>query len=428
MNVNVEKLSENQVKIAIQLDASEFQGAIKQAFDKVVKNVKIDGFRQGKVPFNIYISRFGYESLYEEAVNIAINENYVKAVVENNVQVVASPEIDFDPTAIKHDGPFAFTAIVDVLPPVHLGEYLNTKVEALSKEVTEEDIENEIKNTLKQKAENVIKEEAIELGDTAIIDFEGLVDEVAFEGGKGENYPLEIGSKTFIPGFEEQLVGLKSGDQKDVIVTFPEEYHAKDLAGKEATFKVVVHEVKTKVIPELTDEIVEELNIEEVKTVDQYKEHIKAQIASAKEAQYENHITETVIKTACDNAKIDLPESMIEQEFERRMHEVEHQAEQYNIPVELFIQYNGFEIEDFKAKLREASRSRIFEQLVLEEIAKVEKIEVNEEDIDAEINKFASENKMETAQVKKMVDLAALTEHLRMQKTINLLKEKAIIE
>ncbi len=190
----------------------------------------------------------------------------------------------------------------------------------------------------------------------------------------------------------------------------------------------MVHEVKTKVIPELTDEIVEELNIEEVKTVDQYKEHIKAQIAAAKEAQYENHITETVIKTACDNAKIDLPESMIEQEFERRMHEVEHQAEQYNIPVELFIQYNGFEIEDFKAKLREASRSRIFEQLVLEEIAKVEKIEVNEEDIDAEINKFASENKMEAAQVKKMVDLAALTEHLRMQKTINLLKEKAIIE
>lgn len=428
MKANVERLSDNQVKLTIDLDAKEFQGAIKKAFENVVKDVKIDGFRQGKVPFNIYITRFGYESLYEEAINVTINEYYPKAVVENNVLVVDSPKIDFDYTTLSHDGPFTFTATVDVVPIVHLGEYLNTKVTALSKVVSEADIDQDIRNTLKQKAENMIKEEPIALGDTAVIDFEGFLGDEAFEGGKAENYPLEVGSKTFIPGFEEQLVGLKSGDAKDVVVTFPENYQAENLAGKEVTFKVVVHEVKTKVVPDLTDEIVAELNIENVKTVAEYKEHVKATLEEEKATKYENHIVEQVIKAACDNARIDIPESMIDQEFERRMEDLENQAKQYKIPVELFLQYNGYELEQFKTELRTACVHRVFEQLVLDEIAHQEKIEVTDDELNAEFQKLAETNKIDVETIKERVDSVLLSEHVRTQKTIQLLKDKAIIE
>lgn len=426
MKVNVERLSDNQVKLAISLDATEFQGAIKTAFEKVVKDVKVDGFRQGKVPFSIYIARFGYESLYEEAIYTAVNEYYPKAVFENKVDVVAAPQIDFDYATVKHDGPFTFTATVDVLPKVYLGEYLNTKVKPLSKEVTEADIENEINRTLRGKAENVIKEGAIENGDVAIIDFEGFLGDTPFDGGKAENYPLEVGSQTFIPGFEEQLLGLKSGDEKDIFVTFPENYGQEQLAGKEAKFKIVVHEVKTKVIPELTNELVEELNIENVKTVDEYRQYIQEKLQTEKLNQYEEDFTEQVIRAACANAKIDIPESMIEQEIERRMDEVQEQADYYKIPLELYLRYNGFELDQFKEEVRKACHKYLFEQLVLEEIAKVEKIEVTEEDIKAELAKMNAD--ADSAQAKELIQNPRYLDYLRVQKTIQILKEKAIVE
>jgi trigger factor len=372
MNVKMEKIADSKVKLTVTLDAETFNEALKKAFENVVKDVKIDGFRQGKVPFNIFITRFGYEALYEEAVNVAINDNYPKAVVENNIEVVAQPEIDFDPKTLGHDKEFTFVATVDVVPPVLLGEYLGTKVQVLSKEVTEADVNNEIDKMLKGKAENIIKEDAVAEGDTAVIDFEGFIGDKPFEGGKGENYPLEIGSGSFIPGFEEQLIGTKSGDTKDVFVTFPADYHAKDLAGKEVKFVVTVHEVKTKAVPELTDELVKELKVENVSTVAEYKEYLTKNLKEQKERESENNFVDQLLKTACNNARVDIPQSMVDHEMEHRMEEVENQAKQYNLPLETFLQYNGLELETFKKDLEKVCHGRVLEELVINAIAEKE--------------------------------------------------------
>jgi trigger factor len=428
MNVKMEKIADSKVKLTVTLDAETFNEALKKAYETVVKDVKIDGFRQGKVPFSIFINRFGYEALYEEGVNVAINDNYPKAVVENNIEVVAQPEIDFDPKTIGHDKEFTFVATVDVVPPVLLGEYFGTKVKVLSKEVTEADVNREVDKMLKGKAENIIKEDAVAVGDTAVIDFEGFVGDKAFEGGKGENYPLEIGSGSFIPGFEEQLVGLKSGDKKDVLVTFPAEYQAKDLAGKEAKFVVTVHEVKTKAVPELTDDLIKDLKIENVNTVAEYKEYLTKNLKEQKERDSENNFVDQLLKTACDNARVDIPKSMVDHEMEHRMEEVENQAKQYNLPLETFLQYNGLELEAFKKDLEKVCHGRVLEELVINAIADKEKVEVTEEDINEEFTKIANAYKMELSKVKEMLPKEQIIPHLRQLKTINLLKEKAIIE
>ena len=268
--VKVERLSENRVKLVVTVSAEQFDLALDAAFNKVVKDIKVDGFRPGKLPKSIYISRFGWESLYNEGIEFAFQATYPMALREAEVYPVDDPKVDLvDPAAIEKGKSFDYTVEVDVWPNVHLGEYKGVKVKKQSTRVLKKDVEAYIQNVLKGKAENVIKEGAAELGDTVVIDFEGFVDGVAFEGGKGENYSLELGSKSFVPGFEEQLVGAKSEDNVEVKVTFPENYHA-NLASKDAVFKCVVHEVKTKVVPELNDDFVKELEIENVHTKDEY--------------------------------------------------------------------------------------------------------------------------------------------------------------
>lgn len=268
----LEQLSNIQVKLTIEVTQEQFAKAIEAAYPEVAKNVKVDGFRPGKIPFKVFISRFGYEPIYEEAVNHAINETYREAVVEHNVNVVDYPKIDLDFAEVAHDKGFTYTATVEVVPTVELKKYTGLTFTALSKRVTKKEVEEAIKNTLKTKAENELKEGAAELGDTVVIDFEGFVDGVAFEGGKGENYDLELGSHSFIPGFEDQLVGCVAEQETEVHVTFPENY-TPELAGKAATFKVTVHEVKTKVYPELNDEFVKELEVVGVSTVEEYRAH-----------------------------------------------------------------------------------------------------------------------------------------------------------
>lgn len=428
MNFTVEKLEGNKVKITVTVDKSQFEVALDEAFVKVSQDVKVDGFRKGKLPKSIYLKKFGIESLYEEAINIALSTTYPTVLAESKLAVIAQPEIDLDFTTVGQGKDLVYTATVEVEPTVTLGEYFGTKVSPLSTEVSAEDVQARINTMLKTKAENVIKETAVEQGDTAVIDFEGFLDGVAFEGGKGENHPLEIGSNSFIPGFEEQLVGMNLNEEKEIRVTFPEQYQAEQLAGKEATFKVKVNEIKTKVLPELTAEIVEELKIDNVKTVEDYKNHIQAELKEQKAQQADTHFVTTVINKACENASVDIPESMIQHEIEHKVNEVEQQAKQYNIPLELFMQYNGTTLEDYKVQLRTYAQKKILEELVIKAIAEKEGVVVSEDEFEAEYVKLSELYKQDVKAIKKAISTDLLKNHLLVLKTIDLLRAKAIIE
>jgi len=428
MNYTVEKQDGNKIKLTVTITKEAFQSALDKAFEKVSKEVKIDGFRQGKVPKAIYLRRFGVASLYEDAVNFALNDSYPEAVKASKINVIAQPDIDLDYSTVGEGKELTYTALVEVEPEVVLGSYFGTKVKPLSTDVLESEIEEKIAVMLKTKAENIIKECAVDHGDTAVINFEGFVDGVAFEGGKGENHSLEIGSGSFIPGFEEQIIGMNPLDERDIIVTFPENYQAEHLAGKEAIFKVRVNEVKSKVIPELSDEIVAELKIEGVKTVDEYKTHTEKTIKEEKDRKAETHLVTEVVNAACNDAKVDIPESMINHEMEHKLNELEEQAKRYNIPMELFLQYNGTTLDEYKIHLREYASKKVKEELVIRAIAKEEKVTLTEDEFEAEYVKLAGLYNQDIQTVKKALSRVVLEDHLIVIKTIDLLKAKAKLE
>ena len=425
--VKVERLSENRVKLVVTVSAEQFDLALDAAFNKVVKDIKVDGFRPGKLPKSIYISRFGWESLYNEGIEFAFQATYPMALREAEVYPVDDPKVDLvDPAAIEKGKSFDYTVEVDVWPNVHLGEYKGVKVKKQSTRVLKKDVEAYIQNVLKGKAENVIKEGAAELGDTVVIDFEGFVDGVAFEGGKGENYSLELGSKSFVPGFEEQLVGAKSEDNVEVKVTFPENYHA-NLASKDAVFKCVVHEVKTKVVPELNDDFVKELEIENVNTVEEYQEHVKAllkeQKAQAAEQQFEADCIEAVLK----NSYAEFPQSLINQGVEREIQRVAAQAKQYGLETEMLLQYFGFEnMDDFKKKSEENVKTEFLRELVFEEIIKLEGITCTPEELEAKYLEIAGGDQSKVKQVKKQYSEAQVSFHINSFKVVDLIKSNAV--
>lgn len=425
--VKVERLSENRVKLVVTVSAEQFDLALDAAFNKVVKDIKVDGFRPGKLPKSIYISRFGWESLYNEGIEFAFQATYPMALREAEVYPVDDPKVDLvDPAAIEKGKSFDYTVEVDVWPNVHLGEYKGVKVKKQSTRVLKKDVEAYIQNVLKGKAENVIKESAAELGDTVVIDFEGFVDGVAFEGGKGENYSLELGSNSFVPGFEEQLVGAKSEDNVEVKVTFPENYHA-NLASKDAVFKCVVHEVKTKVVPELNDDFVKELEIENVNTVEEYQEHVKAllkeQKAQAAEQQFEADCIEAVLK----NSYAEFPQSLINQGVEREIQRVAAQAKQYGLETEMLLQYFGFEnMDDFKKKSEENVKTEFLRELVFEEIIKLEGITCTPEELEAKYLEIAGGDQSKVKQVKKQYSEAQVSFHINSFKVVDLIKSNAV--
>lgn len=425
--VKVERLSENRVKLVVTVSAEQFDLALDAAFNKVVKDIKVDGFRPGKLPKSIYISRFGWESLYNEGIEFAFQATYPMALREAEVYPVDDPKVDLvDPAAIEKGKSFDYTVEVDVWPNVHLGEYKGVKVKKQSTRVLKKDVEAYIQNVLKGKAENVIKEGAAELGDTVVIDFEGFVDGVAFEGGKGENYSLELGSNSFVPGFEEQLVGAKSEDNVEVKVTFPENYHA-NLASKDAVFKCVVHEVKTKVVPELNDDFVKELEIENVNTVEEYQEHVKAllkeQKAQAAEQQFEADCIEAVLK----NSYAEFPQSLINQGVEREIQRVAAQAKQYGLETEMLLQYFGFEnMDDFKKKSEENVKTEFLRELVFEEIIKLEGITCTPEELEAKYLELAGGDQSKVKQVKKQYSEAQVSFHINSFKVVDLIKSNAV--
>lgn len=432
----MEYVTETSVKLVVKVSAEEWENALDKAFEKVVKEVKVDGFRPGKMPKALFIRRFGWESLYNDALDFVLQESYPKAIEQADIYPVSQPQIDLAVEKLTPTKGFEYTVVVDVIPPVELGEYKGLKVKTLSKRVTKKNVDEYIKKQLEGKVENVIKEGPAELGDTVVIDFKGFLGDEPFEGGEAENYELELGSNSFIPGFEDQLVGTTSEQEVEVKVTFPTNYH-ESLAGKDATFKVTVHEVKSKVYPKLTDELVKEFNVENVTTVAEYKAYVENLLKEQKEEAYEKDLTAKLVDKAVSNAKVLIPQSLIDQEVERMVKDLEAQAAQYKVPTEVLLQYMGLSsVEAYKKQAAVQAEKSIKEELVLSEIVKVEKLDATQEEILAEYEKVAgiTEADSEEAKQKKLQEvvqrypISRVAYHLNMQKAVKFLRDNAIIK
>lgn len=427
MSVKWEKQEGNQGLLTIEVPAEDVNKALDKAFSKVVKQINVPGFRKGKMPRPMFEKRFGVEALYQDALEIIIPEAYANAIDEAGIDPVDFPEIDGTENFAKGEN-FTFTATVTVKPEAKLGNYKGLEVSKLPTEVTDEEVQAQIEEQLAKKAELELKEdEAIVEGDTAVIDFEGFVGDEAFEGGKGSDYPLEIGSGSFIPGFEEQLVGAKAGEEKDVAVTFPEEYHAAELAGKEATFKVTIKEVKTKVLPELNDAFAKELDAE-VDSVDALRAKIKETTAAQKEADAEATLRDELVEKAAENTEIDIPQAMVNAEVDRMVQEFGQRLQMQGMNLDLYYQFSGQSEEALREQMAADAENRVRVSLTLEAIAAAENIEVTEEDINAELEKMAAQFGMTAEQITQALGGTAVLENdIRTQKTVELLVENAKI-
>ena len=423
MSAKWEKQEGNIGVLTIEVDVETFNKGLDEAFKKIAKTINVPGFRKGKITRKFFEQRFGVESLYQEALDKILPNAYMKAVVETEIEPVDQPEVDIQ--QMKKGEPLVFTAKVTVKPEFELGTYKGLKAKELDTVVTDEDIVEELKRMQEGHADLVLKEDGVvEEGDTAVIDFEGFVDDVAFEGGKGTNYSLVIGSNTFIPGFEDQLIGLKAGESKDVVVTFPEEYHASDLAGKEAVFKCTVHEIKTKELPELNDDFVAELNQEGIDTLDQLKEDIKKRLEEQKKHEAEVALHDSLIDQIIENTSIDLPEAMITTEVDRMIQEFEQRLGSQGMNLELYYQYTGGNEESLRIQMKDEGTRRVQTRLILEAIAKAENIEATEDDVHEEFSKVAEQTGMPIEQIRTLIqDVAAVKKDIVLRKAIEFLVE-----
>jgi len=426
MKATWEKLENNQGVLTVEVETEKVEEAIQKAFVKVSKKINVPGFRKGKVPRKVFEARFGVESLYQDALDIILPEAYSQAVEETGIYPVDRPEVDIQ--QLEKGQPLIFKATVTVKPEVNLGEYKGLTVEEKDFSVTEEKIEAELKNMQDRAAElNVIEEGELEKGDIALIDFEGFIDGVAFEGGKAENYQLEIGSNTFIPGFEDQMVGMKKGEERDINVTFPEEYHSAELAGKPAVFKVKVNEIKRKSIPALDDEFAKDVS--EFDTLEELKQDIKNKLEEQAKREEENYKKESLVEQATKNATIDVPEVMIENEITNMLREFEQRLQMQGLNLELYYQFSGLDEDKMREQFRNDAEMRVRTTLTLEAIAKAENIQVTDEDIDKEIENLANlynRNADEIRQIFGARDgFEGLKNDLILRKTIDFLVENS---
>lgn len=429
MNYNLEKISGSKVKLDIVLTKEEFKEALDLAFKKVVKNVEMRGFRKGKVPKEIYINKYGEASLYEEAINFAVNQSYPQAVIENNLEIVNEPEFDIDFESIGSDKEFKYSVTVEVWPEVTLGQYKALEVEKESEEVKDEEVNKYIEQVLKSKAELVVLEEgSLEEGHMAIIDFEGFLNGEAFEGGKAENYSLEIGSNTFIPGFEPQLLGMAIGEERTIKVTFPEEYQAENLKGQDAEFKVKLHEIKERVVPELTDEIVADLEIEGVTTAEEYRNFILEKLQNEKKTMVENTFLDQLVTKACENAETEIPEGLINDELNAAVSQIEMQAKQYNLTADQLLSFNGMTLEDYKNQMLEPVKKRVLERVVLRKIAEEENFEITAEELNEQYEELAEMYQQDVKNIKKSISEEQLKAHIGILKAIDILKSTAVVK
>ena len=379
MNCKVEKTENaNEVKLEITVDAEKFENAMKKVYFQNAKYINIPGFRKGKAPMNIVEKYYGAEIFYEDAFNEVATEAYDEAIDANKIDVVSRPTVDI--VQMEKGKDVIFTAVVQVKPEVELGKYKGIEIKKIEYPVKDEDVQNEIKQMQDKNSRLVtVDDRALENGDTATIDFEGFVDGVAFEGGKAEGHELEIGSGAFIPGFEDQLVGMKIDEEKEIKVTFPKEYFSKDLAGKEATFKVKLHEIKKKELPELDDEFAKDVS--EFDTLEELKKSIKDRIEKDNEQRQKYETEDAVIKAVCENVKVDIPSGMIENETEDMLRNVESRLSYQGLKLEQYLQMMGKTDEEVKKEYEPQAIETIKSRLMLEAVIKAEKIEATEDEI-----------------------------------------------
>ena len=411
---------DGKVVIAFSATKEEFAKGLDQAFKRAVKRVNAPGFRKGKLPRAVFNKMYGEEALYQDAVDYVLPRAYTKAIDELEVSPLAMPDIDVKEIS-KEEG-VKFEAVVTVKPNVELGEYKNLGLEKDSVEVTDADVEERLDSLLSRQAEWQIKEGESKKGDIVVIDFKGFIGDEAFDGGEAKGYELELGSGSFIPGFEEQLEGKTAPVDTVVNVTFPENYQVADLAGKEAKFEVTVHDVKEKVLPELTDEFIKEFSKEAASTVAEYKEKLKEEIKLEKENLAEKSYSDKVISTAVENAKLSVPEKLVEQEVDSMFEQFTGNLSRQGLSFDLYQQFTGKGEAELKAEMKSDAENKIKTSFVLGEIAEVEKVEVTEADIDAEVKELATMYSMTEEGIKQRISVEDLRGELVIQKTVDFLK------
>ena len=413
MKINNKKLENAIVELTVAFDSEEWKATQEKALDKLAKNVKIDGFRPGKAPAAMVRARVSKASVLEEATDMILQTKFVEILTEASVQKVDADELEVQ-------------ILVPVKPQVELGEYKGLEVKKGRVTVTKKEIEEQLANYQTQFAELTVKEGGkVAKGDTAVIDFEGFVDGVAFEGGKGENYPLEIGSGSFIPGFEDQVIGMTVDKEQDIVVTFPEDYGAADLAGKEATFKVTVHEIKEKHLPEIDDELAKDVNIDGVETLDQLKDHIKANIKTRKESENENKFMDDLYKAIVASSKVEDSDALLEQEQGLMLQEVEQNLQRQGLNFEVYQQFTGKSKDDIKEDIKPQAEERVKLNAILAAIIEEEKLAVSDEELETELKTIAEYYQKELDEVKKIFEgnMSRIENDLLTRKAVDLVKD-----
>ncbi len=422
MKASWEKIEKNLVMLEVEVGEEQVAAALDKAFKKVVQRVNVPGFRKGKVPRRIFEAKFGVESLYQDALDILLPEAYMQAVKETGIDPIDRPEVDIE--QIGKGQPLKFKAKVEVKPEVQLGEYKGIEVPEKDTSVTAEEVEAELNRLQQRHAELVVVEEgAAEKGDIAIIDFDGYVDGEPFEGGKAEKYSLELGSGSFIPGFEDQVIGMQKGEEKEIHVTFPEDYHAEQLAGKAAVFKVKLHELKRKNLPELDDEFAKDVS--EFETLDEFKQDIEKRLKEQKEQENKRFRETTVVDKAAEAAQVDIPPVMVETELSQMLNDFANRLRMQGMTLELYYQFTGQDEAALKEQMKGDAEKRVRNQLVLEAIAKAENIEVSEDEINEELEKLAQVYRKTADELREMLsaggNLESLKNDILLRKTVEFL-------
>ena len=427
MNVKVEKTeNNNEVKLEITVEAEKFDNAIKTVFNKNAKYFNIPGFRKGKAPFQIVEKTYGAQIFYEDAFNEIAGEAYEEALKSNEIEAVGRPEIDL--VQIEKGKDLIFTAVVATKPEVTLGKYKGIQIEKIEYNVSDEDVEHELGHMAEKNARLVsVEDRPVESGDITVIDFEGFVDGVAFDGGKAENHELTIGSNTFIPGFEDQIIGMKLEEEKEINVKFPEQYFSANLAGKDAMFKVKLHEIKKKEMPEINDELAKDIS--EFDTIEELKNSIKEKQEEQNKSRAKYETEDAVIKAVSEEAKVEIPAGMIEMEIDNMAQDIETRLRYQGMNLEQYLKMMNKTMDDFRAENKEQAENSIKTRLVLEAVAKDAAIEVTEEEISSKIKEMAENYGKKEDEVKDNPELIRyVTDGLKSEKTINYLVENAKIK
>ena len=419
-----EKKAKNIHEVTVTIDGDEWKKKLDETFKKVIKTVKIDGFRPGKAPRDVYEKKYGKQALVVEAVDSYMNEAYKKALDDfkgDINEIIMQPSVSLDKA--DTDG-VTYKFIFTTKPEIKFNKYTDLKVKKPSVKVTDKDVEEEIEKLKKEYADLSVKDGKIEKGDTAVIDFEGFDGDKAFEGGKGENYSLEIGSNSFIPGFEDALIGLKAGDKKDVKVTFPKDYHAEELKGKPVTFKVLVHEVKTKVYPELNEEFFKDLGLDDVKTLDDLKKTIKDTMTSSKEFEAENKYVDDLFEALLKETSVEVPHELVHEEIDRMIKQYEERLKMQGVTLDQFFKFTNSNIEALEAQMHEEAEKRVKLRFAIDEIIKLEKISVTDEEAEKDAIEKAKKHNMDKDEyVKAFGGLDMLKYDLMVSKVIDIIKK-----